>query len=83
MADLLSRKEIEQITGIVGSPVRQRNWLIKNGIHCKLNDAHQVIVWREWVVLAALPPDLLKRYIPKLTAEDKDDIGMNLEALNG
>lgn len=80
MADLLTRREIEQITGIVGSPVRQRNWLIKHGIHCILNDAHQVVVWRAWVDIAALPPDLLRRYIPQLPAnDDEDDIGLDLD----
>jgi hypothetical protein len=84
MADLLTRKEIEQITGIVGSPIRQRNWLKKSGIHCILNEAHQVVVWRAWVDIAALPPELLKRYIPQLPANDDDeDIGLNFEALNG
>jgi hypothetical protein len=82
MPDLLTRREIEQITGIVGSPVRQRNWLKKSGIHCILNSAHEVVVWRAWVDIAALPPELLKRYIPQLPAnDDDDDIGMKLHRL--
>jgi hypothetical protein len=83
VADLLTRREIEQITGIVGSPVRQRNWLRKEGIPCKVNCAGEVIVWRKWMDLAGLPPDLLRRYIPLPANEDEDDIGMKLGALNG
>jgi hypothetical protein len=80
-ADLLTRREIEQITGIVGSPVRQRNWLKKSGIPFKVNDAGEVVIWREWMVIAGLPPDLLRRYLPQLQASDDEDIGMKLDAL--
>jgi hypothetical protein len=79
MADILSRREIEQITGIVGSPVKQRNWLKKSGIPFRVNAVGEVVIWREWMVLAGLPPDLLRRYIPKLTNDDEDDIGINLD----
>jgi hypothetical protein len=82
MPDLLTRREIEQITGIVGSAVRQRNWLKKSGIPFRVNAAGEVVIWREWMVLAGLPPELLARYIPKLTNEDEDDIGMKLGALH-
>lgn len=85
MADLLTVAEIEQITGIPGDhPVKQRNRLVKAGIHCFINDAREVVVFKAWVDAAALPQELLNRYIAKLPAnDDEEDIGMNLEALNG
>ncbi|MES2626048.1 MAG: hypothetical protein V4628_12270 [Pseudomonadota bacterium] len=85
MADLLSHKEIERITGIPGDhPVKQRNKLNKAGIHCFINDARELVVFKSWVDAAALPQELLNRYIAKLPANDSDeDIGMNLEALSG
>ncbi len=81
MADLLSRKEVERLTGITGSSIRQRNFLTKQGIHCVLNDAGEVIVWRAWVDAAALPKDFMNRYIPKLPNDEPEDIGMKLSAL--
>jgi hypothetical protein len=85
VSDLLSAKEIERLTGIASSsPIRHRNMLNKQGIHCVINDQHQVVVWRSWVDAAALPKEFLSKYIAKLSAnEDQDDIGMKLEALNG
>jgi hypothetical protein len=85
MADLLTIKEVEQLTGIPASkPIRQRNRLMKQGIHCVINDAHQVIVWRSWVDQAALPKESRARYLSKLHDNDEpDDIGMKLSALNG
>lgn len=85
MADLLTRREIERLTGIPSNrPIRQRNWLVKQGIHCVLNDAHEVVVAWSWVDAAALPKEFLSRYIAKLTPKDEpDDIGMKLSALNG
>jgi hypothetical protein len=83
MPDLLTRREIEQLTGIVGSSIRQRNRLQKQGIHYVMNDAGEVVVWRKWVDIAALPPELLKRYIPLPANDEPDDIGMKLSALNG
>jgi hypothetical protein len=85
MSNLLTAKEIEKITGIPGGhPLKQRNRLIKAGIHCFINDAREVVVFQAWVDAAALPEELLKRYISKISANDDDeDIGMNLGALNG
>ncbi len=81
MADILSRREIEQITGIAADhPIRQRNRLLKQGIYCVLNDCHEVVVWRSWVDAAALPKEFLSKYIQKLAVnDDEDDIGLNLD----
>ncbi len=80
----LSQDEIADITGVErGHPRAQLNRLRRMGIKAELNARREVVCFPVWVQMAALPPELLKDYIPKPSSNDDDDIGMNLGALSG
>ena len=70
----LTAKEIEKITGIKGHhPIRQRNILLKAGIHCFVNEMQEVVVFESWVDAAALPQEILGRLISELKGEDEEE----------
>lgn len=80
----LEPQDIENITGITGEhPVRQRNRLRKWGIRAEVNAKREVVCFWSWVAAAGLPTSAGPQYLQEPSANDDDDIGMNLGALDG